>query len=115
MKCAPGAAEADCVDQFIRNFGKRALRRPLTAEEVTKYKTLFTKGRGTGTLASGISLVISAFLQSPYFLYKVELASRGPPATRSPSGSTRSAPAWPTSSPTAPPTMRCWRRRMPAS
>jgi len=77
MKCAPGAAEADCVDQFIRNFGKRALRRPLTAEEVTKYKTLFTKGRGTGTLASGISLVISAFLQSPYFLYKVELGEPG--------------------------------------
>ena len=77
MKCAPGAAEADCVDQFIRNFGKRALRRPLTAEEVTRYKALFTTGRTGGTLASGISLVISAFLQSPYFLYKLELGEPG--------------------------------------
>jgi hypothetical protein len=77
LKCAPGAAEADCIDQFVRSFGKRALRRPLTAEEVTKYKTLFTKGRTGGTLASGVSLLISAFLQSPYFLYKIELGEPG--------------------------------------
>jgi hypothetical protein len=77
MKCAPGAAEADCVDQFIRNFGKRALRRPLTPDEVTKYKALFTQGRTGTTLAAGVSLVISAFLQSPYFLYRVELGEPG--------------------------------------
>jgi hypothetical protein len=73
LKCPPGGPEAACVDQFITNFGKRALRRPLSPAEVTKYKTLFTTGRTGGDLASGISLVISAILQSPYFLYRVEL------------------------------------------
>ena len=73
LKCAPGAAEADCVDQFVTGFGKRAFRRPLTAAEVTRYKNLFTTGKTGGTVASGISLVISAMLQSPYFLYRVEL------------------------------------------
>jgi hypothetical protein len=77
LKCAPGAAEADCVDQFITGFGKRALRRPLTAAEVTRYKTLFATGKTGGTMASGISLVISAILQSPYFLYRVELGEPG--------------------------------------
>jgi hypothetical protein len=73
IKCAPGAMEADCAEQFITSFGKRALRRPLTAGEVTKYKALFATGRAGADLASGISLVISAILQSPYFLYRVEL------------------------------------------
>jgi len=77
MNCAPGAAEADCVDQFIAKFGKRALRRPLTAPEVTKYKALFTKVRTGGTLANGVATVISAFLQSPYFIYKIELGEPG--------------------------------------
>src|SRR5262245_5634539 len=37
--CAPPAgAEAACADDFIRRFGKRAYRRPLTPEEATRYK-----------------------------------------------------------------------------
>jgi hypothetical protein len=83
LKCAPGAAEGACVDQFISNFGKRALRRPLTAAEVTKYKALYTAARTGGDLPSGISQLISAFLQSPYFLYRVELGEpMGPGATK---------------------------------
>jgi len=83
MKCAPGAAEADCVDQFVRGFGKRALRRPLADAEVARYKTLYMTGRTGGDLSSGISLVLSAILQSPYFLYRVEL---GDPAMASKDG-----------------------------
>jgi hypothetical protein len=77
MKCAPGAAEADCVDQFIRSFGKRAVRRPLTDAEIGRYRALFTTGRTGGDLSSGIALVLSAILQSPYFLYRVELGEPG--------------------------------------
>ena len=78
LRCAPAAPEADCVDQFIRGFGKRAIRRPLTDAEVARYKTLFATGRMGGDLSSGISLVVSALLQSPFFLYRVEL---GDPAS----------------------------------
>jgi hypothetical protein len=77
LKCAPGTAEGDCVDQFIRSFGKRALRRPLSPAEAAKYKALFTAARTGSDLPTGISLVISAFLQSPYFLYRVELGEAG--------------------------------------
>jgi hypothetical protein len=73
VPCAPPkAAEADCIDQFVRGFGKRAYRRPLSDVEVSRYKQLFTSGRAGGDFAAGISLVVSAMLQSPHFLYLVE-------------------------------------------
>jgi hypothetical protein len=73
--CAPPASPADsCADQFIPSFGKRAFRRPLTNEEVTRYRTVYVAGRGTNDdFATGIKLVVSAMLQSPYFLYVPEL------------------------------------------
>jgi hypothetical protein len=83
MRCAPGAAEPACVDQFVRGFGRRAYRRPLTDQEVARYKTLFDTGRAGGDLASGISLVLTAMLQSPNFLYRIEL---GDPATATKDG-----------------------------
>ena len=72
--CAPPAAqEADCLDQFVTGFGKRAFRRPLTPAEADKYKQLFQIGKAGGVFADGISLVVSTMLQSPYFLYRPEL------------------------------------------
>ena len=73
LKCEPAAQEAACVESFIRSFGKRAYRRPLTPQEVTRYQSLFTSGRMGGDVASGVSLVVAAMLQSPYFLYRIEL------------------------------------------
>jgi hypothetical protein len=79
LQCAPGTADDACADTFIQGFGKRALRRPLTPAELTKYRALFASGKAGGDLSSGISLVISAFLQSPYFLYRVELGDASAP------------------------------------
>jgi hypothetical protein len=71
--CAPPKPEATCVDEFVSGFGKRAFRRPLTGEEVERYKQVFQAGRAGGDLGSGVSLVITAMLQSPSFLYLPEL------------------------------------------
>jgi hypothetical protein len=78
--CAPPASAADaCADQFIADFGKRAFRRPLTADEVSRYKTVYVAGSGpAGDFAGGINLVITAMLQSPHLLYMPEL---GEPAS----------------------------------
>jgi hypothetical protein len=75
--CDVATAGADgCAAKFIAAFGKRAFRRPLTADEETAYFTLFKTGstppEGT-TFTDGISLVIETFLVSPHFLYRVEL------------------------------------------
>ncbi len=76
--CSPsGAAEAACTESFIRNFGGRAYRRPLSNDELTAYLALFKGARQTGDFASGVSLVLRAMLQSPYFLYRVELGAPG--------------------------------------
>jgi hypothetical protein len=72
------SGEAACAGQFVASFGKRAFRRPLTNEEVTRYVGLYTMGRTGQTYADGISVVIQAFLQSPYFLYRVEDTSPAP-------------------------------------
>jgi hypothetical protein len=73
--CAPPqGTEAACLDEFLRDFGTRAYRRPLTAAETESYEQLFATGKGdSGDFASGLSLVISTMLQSPHFLYRIEL------------------------------------------
>jgi uncharacterized protein DUF1592/uncharacterized protein DUF1595/uncharacterized protein DUF1588/uncharacterized protein DUF1585/uncharacterized protein DUF1587 len=79
---ALGALSAETTREgFVRVFGKRAFRRPLTADEEVKYQQVFTQGEalyGTG-FANGASLVIRAMLQSPQFLYRSELGPAGEP------------------------------------
>jgi len=79
--CEEGATEADCADAFARRFAGRAYRRPLGAEEVERFSTLFAAGREGASFADGIRLMIEATLQSPHFLYQVEV---GKPVQASP-------------------------------
>ena len=77
VPCAPPAGAADaCADTFVRGFGRRAFRRPLTPEEITRYKAVFTAGGGPADFAGGIQLVITAMLESPNFLYLPERGDR---------------------------------------
>jgi hypothetical protein len=76
--CATPAAgaEQDCAKQFIKQFGLRAYRRPLTADEETDLFTLYSKVRAPdvgATFAEGIKALISGMIQSAYFLYRWEL------------------------------------------
>lgn len=65
---------------FVEGFGQRAYRRPLTTDEID---TLVTLG-GTGAtaypemgdgFAAGVRVVLEAMLQSPHFLYRIELST----------------------------------------
>jgi len=62
---------------FIKTFGRRAFRRDLTPAEVTSYTAVYDQGAtNTGsrsTFAKGAALVIAAMLQSPNFLYRMEM------------------------------------------
>jgi Protein of unknown function (DUF1592)/Protein of unknown function (DUF1588)/Protein of unknown function (DUF1595)/Protein of unknown function (DUF1585)/Protein of unknown function (DUF1587) len=71
-----GCASADpgCPDSFIRSFGKRAFREPLSDDSVATYKALFA---GESAFDDGVTLVIAAMLQSPRFLYRAELGPAG--------------------------------------
>lgn len=75
-----GCTESDaCVREFIESFGRRAFRRPLAAEEVDRFVALYATGDGLYESGSpfeqGIGLVVEGMLQSPSFLYRVELSA----------------------------------------
>ncbi|HWO09767.1 MAG TPA: DUF1588 domain-containing protein [Polyangiaceae bacterium] len=69
-----------CARQFIEDFGLRAYRRPLEAAEVDKYVALYDLGTANGGASHGFELVLQAMLQSPFFLYHVELGGASTPS-----------------------------------
>lgn len=64
---------------FITSFGQRAFRRQLTDAEIATHVALFNQGPtlypGVDAFKAGVSLVLQAMLQSPYFLYRTELGA----------------------------------------
>jgi hypothetical protein len=66
---------------LVASLGRRAFRRPLTAEEQSKFEGVFALGEslyGAG-FANGAALVVRAMLVSPHFLYRTELGPAGEP------------------------------------
>ena len=82
LPCDPAADGEDaCALTFVETFGRRAFRRPLTDDEVTRYKALYDWAVGDadlGRFEDGIQVVIEAALQSPSFLYRAELGAETP-------------------------------------
>lgn len=75
----PGSAGEAEARAWVTRFGARAFRRPLTTQEVDSFTALFTQGPelvGSGDdFADGVRLVLTAILQSPAFLYRVEASA----------------------------------------
>jgi Protein of unknown function (DUF1592)/Protein of unknown function (DUF1588)/Protein of unknown function (DUF1587)/Protein of unknown function (DUF1595)/Protein of unknown function (DUF1585) len=69
IPCKPSAA---CRARFVREFGLKAFRRPLDADEQKRYEALF---RGAPDFRQGAQLVIETMLQSPFFLFRAEQTS----------------------------------------
>jgi hypothetical protein len=73
------ATDARWIDPFVREFGLKAFRRPLTDQEVGRYSGLFhTEVSRTKNFHGGGSMVIEAMLQSPHFLFRFEGGNGGP-------------------------------------
>src|SRR5262245_31407270 len=74
VPCQPKSpADGDCAAKFIRQFGLRAFRRPLSDVETQRYLALLsTEARRSGRFLEGAQLVIEAMLQSPKFLFRYE-------------------------------------------
>jgi hypothetical protein len=66
--------DTTCGTTFIRGLGRRAFRTTLAASDprIATYLTLFMAG---SSFSDGAQAVISAMLQSPYFLYRSELGT----------------------------------------
>src|SRR5262249_33926098 len=73
--------DAASVDEFVRGFGLRAFRRPLTDGEMRRYSAQFLEEAGrTRNFQEGASMVIEVMLQSPHFLFRLERGANGPHA-----------------------------------
>ncbi|MEP6655432.1 MAG: DUF1592 domain-containing protein, partial [Myxococcales bacterium] len=85
LGCDPNTGDA-CMRAFITDFGRRAYRRPLTDAEKATYASLFAQGNslvdGAATpFQKGIQTTLQAFLQSPHFIFRVELSTTKAAAT----------------------------------
>jgi len=71
--CDP--ATAGCLAEFVAAFGARAFRRPLTGEETDRFVAL---AQTQSDPLDQASIVIEAALQSPEFLFRVEIGVEDP-------------------------------------
>ena len=72
------ANEESCARMIATSLAPRAYRRTVATSEIDELVTLYRSVRAlstTMTFASGVAAMIEAMLQSPEFLYRVELGS----------------------------------------
>jgi hypothetical protein len=76
------AEQEFCALSFLEAFGQRAFRRRLSESELSRYLTVYlTSKTALGTGLAGLEFAVAGILQSPNFLYRVEL---GQPSTADP-------------------------------
>jgi hypothetical protein len=70
IPCKPASDDdAECRTKFIQTFGRRAFRRPLDAEEIASYQSIF---KAETHFLAGAQAVIETMLQSPSFIFWFE-------------------------------------------
>ena len=68
-----------CASAFVRNFGAKAFRRPLTESETQRYLALMLReSQRAGRFEAGAQLAVEAMLQSPKFLFLIERGPQSP-------------------------------------
>ncbi|MEZ4464305.1 MAG: DUF1592 domain-containing protein [bacterium] len=81
LPCDPDViGERECAVAFIDTFGRKAWRRPLTPEELDRLALVYDAARAmdAAPFADGVTLVIEELLQSPNFLYRIEVGTPHP-------------------------------------
>ncbi|MEZ4240777.1 MAG: DUF1592 domain-containing protein [Myxococcota bacterium] len=77
LACDVTQGDAACATAFVEDFGLRAFRRPLTQADVDRYMGLWLTIVPEDGFEEGIRWVLTAMLQSPSFLYRVEVGAGG--------------------------------------
>ncbi len=70
----------ECYTTIAQDFGRLAWRRPLTEDQVDRLVAVAITAReqeGNDEFWTGVQYMLTAVLQSPYFLYIVELGDQG--------------------------------------
>ena len=76
LPCDPALiGERACAEAFVDTFGQRAWRRPLVGDELATLMQVYDAGAEVDGFAGGVSLALEALLQSPNFLYRIEVGT----------------------------------------
>ena len=81
LGCAPAsrADEDACASAFLGRFGGRAYRRPLAPDVLAALTGFYASARAGGAdFTTAMSSTLQAMLQSPRFLYRIELGTPVP-------------------------------------
>ena len=72
--CAPASADdVVCMEDFVRRFGRLALRRPLSDAEVDEYLALGADfATQAGDFSAAVEVIVMALLQDHDFVYRIE-------------------------------------------
>jgi hypothetical protein len=75
--CEPaGHDDVACLTSFVERFGRRALRRPLSAPEVQAFVALGTTfAEQQQDFDEAVDVIVRALLQHPNFVYRIEHGS----------------------------------------
>jgi hypothetical protein len=78
--CTPTSPnDEDCMRGFLSRFGHRAWRRPLSETELDTWTTVgSTAATAYNNFYRGAELAVAGLLQSPHFLYMVEVGQPDP-------------------------------------
>jgi len=72
--CTPsGPSDEACFRDFVERFGRLALRRPLSPEEIDRYAAVQSFSVDAGDFYVGAALVTRALLQDMELLYRIEI------------------------------------------
>jgi hypothetical protein len=85
VPCTPaGVNDSSCAHKFVQKLGRRAFRRPLTDAELDKYTRVASDAAlALNDFHAGLEFALAGLLQSPNFLFRVELGeSNSKDATR---------------------------------
>lgn len=72
-------AGEDCVQSFLRDYGKKLYRRPLTRDQVSAYVAQFQSASRDTTPAGAAKTALVSMVLSPYFVFRVELSQGADP------------------------------------
>lgn len=78
LPCEP-TEDASCMELFVRTIGRRAWRRPLSGEEIDRLLRIGQEATDAlGDVHRGFEYILATILQSPDFLFRVEVGRPGP-------------------------------------
>jgi hypothetical protein len=81
VPCEPsGPDDEACLRQFVEQFGRRAMRRPLSEDEINAYLSLQSYATESNDYVendfyTAVGLIVQAVVQDPEFLYRIEVGT----------------------------------------